>query len=594
MNTSALQLLDNNIRQKYQYLAKIGSGGMGDVFLGIQRGAVDFSRLVVIKRIPDHLEHYTEEHAKMFINEASLVASLNHPHIVKIYDFCMTGPTICIVMEYIEGETLKYIYSSCQRESRRIPLEMTCRLILDACDTLHYAHNSTSPTGESHQIVHRDIGLHNLMLDSNGYLKIIDFGIAKSSMQSEMTTPGLIKGNPGYMAPDLFLHDQPDHRIDIYGLGLCLYELLTQSRAYKFEKNATFRQIIQEITTRELPLPSEIVPNLPDGMDEVVFKAIDRDRNQRYQTVKAFASDLKRVAGQRLMTGGDIKEWFLESFRDRLKKRREFGAQVLAFAKKASESQDFSVTFTSQMPSKLLNMNSITPTPTVGSGQPNTTASQEILIRSNYYRSIAVASLLFVGCAVVFYLLFIREPSSPEDQQNESIVTDNLTVTCDPPDSKLSIDGKELGLVGEGGLVLHVEPNKKHEIILSKKGYRNYTLPFIGPTTGAKRIDATLIKLEASLSDSEADNSAKPESLKLVSSGGRPIKSADDEDTTKKRSRSRRRSTTDEKDDAIDPAEKKREKPTIPLGGGAGRKIPLPDDDEDRKIPIVDDDISGI
>ena len=150
MNTAKLPTLDTEFNQKYQLLAKIGAGGMGDVFLGIQRGAVDFSRLVVIKRIHDQgvpIE-YAEANAKMFLNEASVVASLNHPHIVKIFDFCMAGSSFCIVMEYVEGETLKYIASECAKQNVRLPVGLACSIIYDACTTLHYAHNATSNTGD--------------------------------------------------------------------------------------------------------------------------------------------------------------------------------------------------------------------------------------------------------------------------------------------------------------------------------------------------------------------------------------------------------------------------------------------------------------
>lgn len=493
---------------------------MGDVFLGVQRGAVDFSRLVVIKRIHDNYQEqqYSEEHARMFFNEASVVASLNHPHIVKIYDFCMSGSSPCIVMEYVEGETLKHVFRSCEKLEKQIPLGVACRLILDACDTLRYAHNSTSPTGESRRVIHRDIGLHNLMLDSNGYLKIIDFGIAKSNFHSDLTSPGLIKGNPGYMAPDIFTETIPDHRIDIYALGLCLYELVTQTRAFKFKKDVTVGQIIREISAKDLPPPSRIVSDLPVGMDEVVLKSIAKDRTKRYEDAASFAKDLEAVAGNVLVSGNETKQWFTENFATRLKERREFGAKMLETAQGSNSSQGNLISIPDNVPVSPLNVNSISPTASVMTEHLSDSFSHSVLHPSNLYKLATILFLLFAGCAVVLYLLFFQK--SPD---REEVAMDNLVVTCDPSEAVLMIDGKELGVIGNEGIAFHVEPNKKHEIVLSKDGYRDYTLPFIGPSSGSKHINAALVKIKAHVADKE-----KPVSSFTAVEPAQPIDGSDD------------------------------------------------------------------
>ncbi len=525
-------LFDNDVNQKYQLLAKIGSGGMGNIYLGIQRGAVDFNRLVVIKCIHAHLfqqdEKFKEEHARMFLHEASLVASLNHPHIVKIFDFCIAGPSMSIVMEYVEGETLRYVHSKCAKYNEPIPVPLICRLILDACDALHYAHGSTSPTGEVRQVIHRDIGLHNLMLDSNGYLKVIDFGIAKSNVQSEMTSPGLIKGNPGYMAPDLFKEQVLDHRIDIYALGLCLYELLTLKRAFKFEGNVPFTQIIQEVFHRELPPPSDIVPDLPEGIDDIVSKATKKDRKERYQDIEKFADDLRSVAAGLKSSESDSKRWFSNHFDKRLRKRREFSARMLELARNTGVLASQPPSNPSPPPSEMVNLNSLTPTPTDAGGlatttpgflnpspqtgshgnNPATSAQPPMQASkfSNVHVLIGLVFTFFLGCAFVLYLFFFQTPSTTK----ASSAVDNLTVNCEPSGATLSIDGGELGLVGWGGLSFHVEPNEKHTIVLSKEGYRDYTLPFIGPSKGTKQINALLIEIKKMAQDTKRETIQDP------------------------------------------------------------------------------------
>ncbi len=607
MKTTDFNLLNNDFGQKYQLLAKIGSGGMGDVFLCVQRGAIDFSRLVVLKAIGSRQIQHSEEHAKMFANEARVVASLNHPHIVKIHDFFMSGDAGYIVMEYVEGETLKYIFSSCGHRSRRIPMALSFRLILDACDALHYAHNSTSPTGEKRQIIHRDIGLHNLMLDSNGYLKVIDFGIAKSNLQTDRTSPGLMKGNPAYMAPDLFTKESPDHRIDIYALGLCLYELCTQTRAFKFHKEATVGEIIQMISTKELVPPSKIVPDLPKGIDEIVLKAVEKERDNRYQTIEAFARDLKKVSRPYLTSELDAKEWVQEHFADRLRERREFGARMLTLAEESDgsvyEPTNFPGTMPAglvsmnnptrlvrrtravdeKMPAGLVSMNSLTP-----STQSENLLSRVVLTPSNLYKLMGALFLLFVACVGVVYFLFFAKPAT----EPSSTATDNVIVSCNPAGSTLTVDGEPLGTLGDSPLALRVEPNEKHEIVLSKKGYEKYTLPFIGPVTGAKRIDATLIKIEPDLSFSAANKAEGDvdESAMMEYS-----------DTPAKRRHSRlsnirkKSARPSKKKRATDDVQSKKSKVKLVETEGSGaqltekvKKVPLID--EDRKtIPLVDD-----
>lgn len=648
MNMANIGFPSTDNDKKYQLLTKIGSGGMGDVYLGIQRGAIDFSRLVVLKRIHDHLfqqdEPYRKEHLSMFINEASLVASLNHPNIVKIYDFCLTGNSVCIVMEYVEGETLKYIFKNCVKQNKALPIELACRLILDAADALHSAHTSTSETGDWNAVIHRDIGLHNLMLDSNGFLKIIDFGIAKSSIQVGVTSPGLIKGNPGYMAPELFNEENSDHRVDIYALGLCLYELITLTRAFKFESKTSFGSIMQAILTRELPRPSEIVPDLPAGIDDIVFKAVNKNREERYQTVDDFARELKQWSNQLNMAECEPKEWFKENFSDRLKQRREFGAKMMSMAKQAEASTDLEKVFPSQPRDDLFEINSISPasatvraTPGAIEGQTTvptmvTSTRLEILEPSNLYKLIAVLFLFFIGCASVVYFLFFKDSSSRE----KVIAEDNLFISSEPTGTSLSIDGRELGTVGGQGLSLYVMPNIIHNIVLKKEGYRDYELPIITPDNGSKKIDAVLLSLKPKeISPDETDQAAteykegimagvtdradkkighaaqrEPASVRQREPSISQVVQEEEKNDTRQPLRSMvATASVDGRDnkisvivDDIDVSDspnrsddlagtQSKVNPQKPneTGSHQRRRIPLPDD-EDRKIPLLDDE----
>jgi serine/threonine protein kinase len=183
-----------DVRERYQLLAKLGSGGMADVFLAVQLGVEDFKRLVVLKRIHSHWLGQRDSF-KMFIDEAQLVATLNHPHIVKIYDLTWMGSDVCIAMEYVDGESLAFVIRSLREQGERIPLPVVFKIVTEACDALSYVHAATMQDGEPLNLVHRDICPQNLLLDSNGYIKVIDFGIARSiGSNVDNTSPGVLKG----------------------------------------------------------------------------------------------------------------------------------------------------------------------------------------------------------------------------------------------------------------------------------------------------------------------------------------------------------------------------------------------------------------
>ena len=510
MKTTGYSSSSNIVKDKYQLLVKIGSGGMGDVFLCLQRGAVDFSRLVVLKAINENQTLYTNEHNWMFANEAKVIASLNHPHIVKIHDFFTTDESVFIAMEYVEGETLASIFNACQRRNQRIPLELSIHLLLDACDAIDYAHNATSPTGEKWEIIHRDIGLHNMMLDSNGYLKIIDFGIAKSNMQTDQTAPGIIKGNPAYMAPDLFFKSSPDRRIDIYALGLCLYELVTQTRAFRFGPHVTMGQIVREITTKLLAPPSWIRSDLPPGLDAIILKAITKERNDRYQTVQELANDLKNFANSLRMSHFDSRRWFHTNFAERLEERREFSARMLALAGNSGEyseglspvQQERSIPQEQQgqpQPTRVERRLSQERKNTAFAWTPNDISIEKqtstILKKqtsTSFPKLVSIFLTFLIGSLAVLYFFMTRE-NARGDYVPEA---ENLVVSCNPVGAMLTVDGIQIGRVGNGQLSLHVEPHEKHEVILSKNGYIEFVLPFVGSSTEVKRIDTTLKRIE--------------------------------------------------------------------------------------------------
>jgi serine/threonine protein kinase len=569
---------DGSVSQRYRILTKIGSGGMGDVFLGIQHGAVDFQRLIVVKQIHAYLFNQPD-HQQMFVDEASLVASLDHPHIVKIIDFRQTSSSFFIVMEYVDGETLKVLRSISQKNRIAIPFPLGCKLVLAACEALQYAHEATSRNGKPLNIIHRDIGLHNLMIDRNGYLKVIDFGIAKSDMQTDVTHPGLLKGNPNYMAPDLFLCEKIDRRVDIYALGLCLYELLTKQRAFIFDKKAELAEIIQQITQRELEPPSSIEPSVPPELDEIVARAVAKKRDHRYSSVIQMADDLRDVARRypNEFAKVDIKQWFYNNFSARIQQRIQFEKNVLENAVNSTNLRSASIY-------------SYAPPPNVATGQmvQSGTSVQQAGGIVFVPRIILIGGFLMFSIisAILVYSLFYRAPTPISSSSVEE--EPNLFVRTKPAGADVYVDGKRVGTTDEWGSSLRISPEKQHVVQVSKEGFADYRISVILSENEERRLNADLEpKKTATAAEPE------PSELEVESEDDTPEKQARgrgfDRRVWKRRSKSPEHPTPPSQPPtppaaqsaapAAEPAESKpqpKAKPSIPLLEERPKKVEVP------------------
>ncbi len=338
-DTGAQRLADVvHERGGLRLVSRLGHGGMADLFLGVQMGEQGFARLVVVKKIRAEREGGTENlHLLgMFFDEAKTVAALSHPHIVKVYDLTRTDDgDIAIVMEYVDGETLSYVWRQLGKNQMPMPVPIVLKLMLDAAEALGAAHSATSPDGKPLQLIHRDVSPQNLMLDKNGYLKVIDFGIAKSTQQTEMTSPGGIKGKLSYLAPETFRVRDIDPRVDIYGLGLVLWELLTLKPGIDLAKDAPLQEVVDHIEQLKLAPASSLRADVPTELDDVVKQATAADRAQRFASMDDFAAALRKVSVQTgVSSAAGVKKWFNATFSHRLEKRRAFEADAFARADK--------------------------------------------------------------------------------------------------------------------------------------------------------------------------------------------------------------------------------------------------------------------
>jgi serine/threonine-protein kinase len=280
---------------KYQLIAELGHGGMSDVFLAAARGPAGFgfSKLFVVKRLrPDLVED--QEFVNMLIDEARLSARLNHPNVVQTLEVGRVDKHYFIAMEYLEGQPLHRILSRAQRRDGGMPKELQYLVLSEVLAGLHHAHELRDYDGKTLEVVHRDVTPHNIFVTYEGQVKVVDFGIAKAVGRMTSTRTGVLKGKLKYMAPEQALGDEVDRRVDIFALGIMLWEAATGLRMW--ETRIPEMALLTRLLAGDFPSsPQEMDPNVPDGIDAICRRALAYRPEDRHATAAEFQAELDRA-----------------------------------------------------------------------------------------------------------------------------------------------------------------------------------------------------------------------------------------------------------------------------------------------------------
>ncbi|MCP3141305.1 protein kinase domain-containing protein [Pyxidicoccus xibeiensis] len=291
---------------KYQLVRKLASGGMAEVFLAKAAGPMGFEKTLVLKRI---LPHLAEDPAfvEMFLGEAKLAAQLEHPNIVQIFDFGEAEGSYFLAMELIDGITLRRLVK--RAVEAPLPPAICAKLVAFAAEGLGYAHEFCDPlTGEPLGLIHRDVSPDNVLVSRQGAVKVVDFGIAKVAGQGHRTQTGVVKGKVAYMPPEQLQTKPLDRRVDVYALGVVLYELLTGKRPF----NATTDVSVMQAILFEQFVPAvERRPDLPVALQQVLDRALAKDRDRRYPDCHALQADLERFV---MSTGESVGAYQIARF----------------------------------------------------------------------------------------------------------------------------------------------------------------------------------------------------------------------------------------------------------------------------------------
>jgi predicted ATPase/serine/threonine protein kinase len=268
---------------RYEIRSQLGAGGMGEVYLAEDTG---LHRKVALKVLRAEIAA-NQDFMRRFVQEAQAVSALNHPNILTIYEIGFADTEHFIVTEFIDGPTLRQHLSK-----ERVTLNKALDLAVQVAGALSAVHEA--------QVIHRDIKPENIMLRRDGYIKVLDFGLAKllerlpSESEAETlakTTPGMVMGTMSYMSPEQARGLLVDARTDIWSLGVVLYEMLAGQKPFE---GPTGTDVIVSILTRE-PVPLRELTEVPAQLEQVVIKALAKEREQRYQTMEALAIDLQNL-----------------------------------------------------------------------------------------------------------------------------------------------------------------------------------------------------------------------------------------------------------------------------------------------------------
>jgi serine/threonine protein kinase len=275
----------------YRLLERIAVGGMAEVFRAKRTGVEGFEKVVAVKRILSHLSD-NKEFVDMFIDEAKMVASLAHPNVAQIFDLGRHAKNYWIAMEYVHGRDLRTILRRAKDRDLRIPLDISTYIVSKVCAALEYAHRKKDDKGQPMLIVHRDISPQNILISFEGDVKLTDFGIAKAASKASTTDKGALRGKLLYMSPEQAWGKAMDKRSDVFSLGIVFYEMLTEQKPFLGTSETSILETVREC---RVPPPTTINDKIPEKLEKVVMKALERDPEVRYQDAGEMLRDLERV-----------------------------------------------------------------------------------------------------------------------------------------------------------------------------------------------------------------------------------------------------------------------------------------------------------
>jgi serine/threonine protein kinase len=290
---------------RYTLIRRLAVGGMAEIYLARQAAMAGFEKEVVIKRLRQELAD-DPRIVEMFLDEAKIGAQLNHPNIVHVYDVDEHDGIPYIAMEYIVGEELNELCRRGLQHGRFLPLEHAVELIRQAAAGMGYFHakrgaEGTSLANDPLEIVHLDISPSNLLVTQDGFLKVIDFGIARAKGQASRSD--VLPGKLSYMSPEQAARKSVDHRSDIFSLGIVLYEITVGRRLFR----GPAQEVVARLVEATIEPPTFARRNFPPALESIVMRTLEKHPEDRYQTAYDLADDLESFLRDERLHSGPVR-----------------------------------------------------------------------------------------------------------------------------------------------------------------------------------------------------------------------------------------------------------------------------------------------
>lgn len=262
---------------EYRIVDFLGAGGMGEVYRAMHS---KIGRLAAVKVLTQATQ--SSGFVERFFNEARIQASLQHPNVATLYDFCEVGGQPCIIMEYVDGQTISERIAA---YGAALPLSETVYVFEKVCEAIDYIHR--------HGVIHRDIKSNNIKISSQGQVKLLDFGIAKGQTSQQLTQVGSVIGTLQYLAPELVRGGTADASGDIWALGVLLYEMVTGRMPFDAQ---TIGDLCDRIDRAEYVAPAQLVPGVPREVSAVIARCLRKNPAERYRSAGELLDDARRLA----------------------------------------------------------------------------------------------------------------------------------------------------------------------------------------------------------------------------------------------------------------------------------------------------------
>lgn len=335
---------------RYRLLTMLGVGGMAQVWAASPESGGGLARTVALKVVRPELAEDVE-YSRLFIDEATIAASIHHPNVCETYELGRHEKTLFMAMEWVAGESLAGLL---RMKRQLVPLELqhAAKIVADACAGLHAAHEAVDSDGQHLGVIHRDVSPPNVLVSVHGQVKVSDFGVAKARYQlHERTRTGEVKGKFGYLAPEQITGKKSDRRVDIYALGCVLYVASLGLRPFGSGPEA-----MSKILMSKYKRPRELNPDFPEDLEAIIIKALSPDQEHRYATAEEMRNELERwlLNGGFAVTASELGR----VVKERMSKQASKGIQQLLSINRVAPNAAFQM---------LMHTEERTATPTAGS-----------------------------------------------------------------------------------------------------------------------------------------------------------------------------------------------------------------------------------